>query len=326
MTWPMSTGTIVILVIGFIVVLGGGLALVGVASGVASGNPLQDRIQTYAVIPDASPRRERGRGRSGLVRLRLRLNAMLSALASANLNLQLARASWPITVQEFLVIRLGATFLGLALGWLFSQALLSGVGLALIAYVLPGLFLQRSISRRQTQFTKQLTDVLVLLTGAVRAGYSLLQAMEVVVREMQPPAADEFGRVVREVGLGVRLPEALRNLALRMQNGDLDLIVTAIDIQYQVGGNLAVILTAITETIRERVRLFGEIRVLTTQQRYSSYILSILPVVVAAMLMLINPGYMSRLFERDAICFPIGSVVGIILGYLSIQQIAKIEV
>ncbi len=322
----MSLGTVTVIVIGLFVVLGGGLALVGMASGLAGGDPLRDRIQTYAIIPDAFPRRERLRGRSGLVRLRLRLNAMLSALASANLNLQLARANWPITVQEFLVMRFGATLAGLLLGWLFSRALLSGLGLAMIAYLIPGILLQRSTSRRQAGFTKQLTDVLVLLTGAVRAGYSLLQAMEVVVREMKPPASEEFGRVVREVGLGVRLPEALQNLALRAQNADLDLVVTAIDIQYQVGGNLAAILTAITETIRERIRLFGEIRVLTTQQRYSSYILSILPVVVGAIMFLINPNYMSRLFQRDAICFPIGSVIGIVVGYVVIQRIAKIEV
>lgn len=322
----MSPGLLTVIIVGLFVLVGGGLAVAGLVSGVASNDPLQDRLQAYAIIADAGPRRERGRSRSGLVRLRLRLNAMLSALASANLNLQLARASWPITVQEFLVIRYGATLAALAVGWLFSRMLLSGLGLAVLAYLIPGVLLQRSISRRQTDFTKQLTDVLVLITGAVRAGYSLLQAMEVVVREMKPPASDEIGRVVREVGLGVRLPEALKSLALRMQNADLDLVVTAIDIQYQVGGNLAAILTAITETIRERIRLFGEIRVLTTQQRYSSYILSILPVVVGAIMFLINPRYMGRLFQRDAICFPIGAAIGIVIGHLTIQRISKIEV
>ncbi len=322
----MTTGTIVVILIGLFVLVGGGLAVAGFSSGLASSDPLRDRIQAYAAIGDVGARRERGRGRSTLVRLRLRLNAMLSALASANLNLQLARANWPITVQEFLVIRLGGALVGLALGWLLGRALISGVGLALLAYMLPSMLLQRGISRRQTDFTRQVTDVLVLLTGAVRAGYSLLQAMEVVVREMKPPASDEFGRVVREVGLGVRLPEALKNLALRMQNPDLDLVVTAIDIQYQVGGNLAAILTAITETIRERIRLFGEIRVLTTQQRYSSYMLSVLPVVVAGILFVINPGYMMRLFARDAICFPIGAIIGIFIGHLTIQRLSKIEV
>jgi tight adherence protein B len=304
-----------------------GLLVLGLRFGLGGGDAIQDRIQTYAVVPEATLRLERGRRRAGLVRLRLRMNAMLSALASENLNLQLARANWPLTVPEFLILRFGSALACLALGWLFSASPLPGIGLAGIAYVTPGIYLQRSISRRQTQFTKQLSDVLVLMNGSLRAGHSLLQAMEVVTREMKPPASDEFARVVREVGLGVRLPQALRNLAARIQNGDLDLVVTAIDIQYQVGGNMAVILGAITETIRERVRLLGEVRVLTTQQRYSGYMLSVLPFVVGALMFVINPNYMRRLFEPGiTLCIPIGAVIGIVIGHFTIQRISKIEV
>ena len=295
--------------------------------GLFGGDEVHDRIQAYAFVPDASPRRERSRSRAGLVRLRLRFNAMLSAVASENLSLQLARANWPLTVQEFLAIRIGVTAAGLLLGWLFSGSLLPGVGLAGIAFIVPGIYLQRAISQRQTRFTGQLGDLLVLMNGALRAGHSLLQAMEVVTREMKPPASDEFTRVVREVGLGVRLPQALRNLAARMQNGDLDLVVTAIDIQYQVGGNMAAILSAITETIRERMRLFGEVRVLTTQQRYSGYVLSVLPFIVGALMFIMNPTYMARLFQPGPIlCIPIGAVIGIMIGHFMIQRIAKIEV
>jgi tight adherence protein B len=240
--------------------------------------------------------------------------------------LALARANWAITVPEYVLLRLGGTFLAFALVWLLFRNPISGAGLGIIVYFIPVILMQRSISRRQTAFGKQLVDVLVLLTGAVRAGSSLLQAMEVVVREMKPPASEEIGRVVREVGLGRRLPDALRNLAARMQNSDLDLVVTSIDIQYQVGGNIAVILAAVTETIRERMRLLGEVRVLTTQQRYSSYLISVLPFLLGAALLVLNPGHIARLWDPRIRCIPIGALVGVILGHYTIQRLTKIDV
>jgi tight adherence protein B len=310
--------------LGLLVLFSTALAVVGLRRMVSAGDPVHERLQVYG-LPVDEPVRQASR-RSGLARLRVRLNALLSSLGSENLALQLARANWPITVPEYILIRLGSTVGALLVGRLMMGSALPGIGLAIIAFFLPVLLMRRSISRRQTQFARQLVDVLVLLTGAVRAGHSLLPAMEVVVREMKPPASEEFRRVVREVGLGRRLPDALRNLASRMQNGDLDLVVNSIDIQYQVGGNIAVILAAVTETIRERVRLFGEIRVLTTQQRYSSYLISILPFVVGALMFIINPGHILALFDPRIRCIPIGAVTGIILGHIVIQRLTKIDV
>ena len=322
----MPSGIASILVVGLVVALAGALAVLGLVIGLTGGDELNNRLQLYAVIPESNLRSERGRNRAGLVRLRLRLNTMLSALASEKLNLQLARANWRVTVPEFLLIRLGLTLACLLLAWLYFRAPLSGFGLAAIAYLIPGVLVQRSVSRRQSQFAKQLTDVLVLINGAVRAGHSLLQALEVVMRELKPPASEEFGRVVREVGLGLSLSEALRNLSARMQNNDLDLVVSAIEIQYKVGGNLATMLTAVTETMRDRIRLFGEVRVLTTQQRYSSYLLSVLPFFVGGLMFLMNPAYMRRLFEPQIICIPIGALFSIVLGSIVIKRITKIEI
>ena len=316
-----------ILIVGFIVVLIGGLSVLSLRSALAGSDDVRNRIQTYVTLPDANARPERGRNRTRLAWLRLRLNAMFSGLGSENLGLQLARSNWRLTVPEYFMVRLGLMAAGLLLGWVIFGSPLSGMALALVAYMVPGILLQRNISRRQIAFAKQLGDVLSLLAGGVRAGYSLLQAIEVVVREIKPPASDEFARVVKEVGLGVRLPEALRNLAARVQNADLDLAVTAIDIQYQVGGNMAIMLAAVTETIRERMRLFGEVRVITTQSRYTSYLLTALPVFIAALMFMINPRYMSRLFEPGPLlCIPIGAGVGIILGHFAIQRIIRLEV
>ncbi|HLC02869.1 MAG TPA: type II secretion system F family protein [Anaerolineales bacterium] len=307
--------------------LGAGLLLFAAARLTAGAGELQTRIQTYAALPRPADRRPGSRQRSRLARLRLRLNVTLSALNSEALALQLTQAAWRMTVTEFVLIRISSTLAGMLLGLITSGSLLPGLGLALIAYLIPGVLLRRRISRRQIAFEKRLVDVLVLVTGAVRAGFSLLQAMEVVVKEMKPPASEEFQRALRETSLGLSLPRSLRNLAVRMDNADLDLMVTAVEIQYQVGGNLATMLTVVTETIRERVRLLGEVRVLTTQQRYTGYLLSVLPFFIGAMLFIMNPTYMMRLFEPGPIlCIPIGALLGIVLGHLSIQRIARIEV
>jgi tight adherence protein B len=322
----MSPTVVVLLMLMVVLLPAGGLMLLGMARLASASDPLNERLHNYAIVPQEAAAASHGRRRSALARLRVRLNAMLSSLGSESLALQLARANWSITVPEYILIRLGATLTAFLGGWLLGGSPLSGAGLALIIYFVPIVLMKRNISRRQAQFTKQLVDVLVLITGAVRAGHSLLQASEVVVAEMKAPASEEFARVVREVGLGRRLPEALANLAKRMQNGDLDMVVTSIDIQYQVGGNIAVILSAVTETIRERIRLFGEVRVLTTQQRYSGYILSVLPFAVSGVLLVIRPEHFRNLFDPSIRCIPIGAVAGVLLGHFIIQRMSKIDV
>jgi tight adherence protein B len=322
----MSPTLVVLLMLMVVLVPAGGLMLLGLARVASASDPVNERLHTYALVPEEEIAASRGRRRGALARLRVRLNAMLSSLGSESLALQLARANWAITVPEYVLLRLGITLAAFLVGWLLTRSPLSGAGLALIAYFIPIVLMKRSISRRQAQFAKQLVDVLVLITGAVRAGHSLLQAMEVVVAEIKAPASEEFARVVREVGLGRRLPEALFNLARRMQNGDLDMVVTSIDVQYQVGGNIATILAAVTETIRERIRLFGEVRVLTTQQRYSGYILSVLPFAVAGLLVFLRPDHIRNLFDPSIRCIPVGALTSVLLGHFLIQRLSKIEV
>jgi tight adherence protein B len=322
----MSPFLVVAGLVAGVLFLGGALVAVGVSRIAVASDPLQERLHVYGWLPDETSPMSGPRRRSALARLRVRLNAWLGSLGSESLALALARANWPITVPEYVLLRLGVTFLAFMLGYVLARNSISGAGLAIIAYFVPAILMRRSTSRRQTQFAKQLVDVLVLLSGAVRAGSSLLQGMEVVAREMKPPASEEFGRVVREVGLGRRLPDALKNLAARMMNGDLDLVVSSIDIQYQVGGNIAVILAAVTQTIRERARLLGEVRVLTTQQRYSSYLISVLPFILGAILFVLNPEHIQRLFDPRIRCIPFGALAGIVLGHFTIQRITKIDV
>lgn len=318
------TGSVLIFA-GLVSLLGLGLLLLAAAQFLAGGESQKQRLMAYAAVPDLDSDGDRYRTR--MERWRMRINALLAGVDSRKLDLQLMRANWRLTTMEFLAIRLSLTLGSFLLAWLITRSLISGLGLAIIAYLVPGLVLRQKINRRQIGFEKQLVDALVLLTGAVRSGFSLLQAVEVVAKEIKPPASDEFRRVLRETALGVPLPRALRNLAARMENDDLNLAVTAVEIQYQVGGNLATMLSAVTETIRERVRLFGEVRVQTTQQRYTGHLLSVLPFFMGALLFIMNPKYIGRLFvPGPMLCVPLGALAGIVLGHFVIRRIARIEV
>ncbi len=322
----MSPAIVIFSALGLVLLVGGGLVVSGMLTGSGESSQVQERLVAYALVPEESSRRRRAANLQ-IVRLRVRLNAMLSAFASQEVALQLASASWPVTVTEYMLLRLGALTGGFLLGWLISGSALPGLGLGVILYFVPGILLNRSVNRRRRQFERQLVDVLVLINGAVRSGFSLLQAMEVVEKEVAPPASEEFRRVRREVSLGFSIPQALDSLAARMGNQDLGLVVTAIKIHHQVGGNLSTMLNAVTETVRDRLRLFRELRVITTQQRYTSYLLSLLPVFMAGMMFMMSPEYVSSIFEPGIyLCFPIGSVIGIILGQLVLRRIVRIEV
>jgi tight adherence protein B len=310
-----------------IILIAYGLVIYGLRDVFFAGQDIGSRLADYVTLPDETSQPQTAkRRRVRLVRFRLRMNNMLSGLASEKLSLQLVSANWPITETEYVLIRVAGVIVAFSLGLLISRMVVSGIGLAAVALFIPDLLLKRAISQRQMNFGKQLVDVLILMTGAVRAGYSLPQAIEVVSKELKAPAADEFRRVKHEIGLGLSLSQALTNLVARMENDDLYLVVTAININSQVGGNIVTMLDAVTETIRERVRLFSEVRVLTAQQRFGSYVLTFMPIAMAAVLFFINPEYMMRLFQPQIICIPIGALLMVIIGNIAVRRMAKIEV
>jgi tight adherence protein B len=323
----MSLQLLNILIIGLAVMLAMGLTVFGLLRALVGFSDVNERLETYASINQEIRIQDSSRKKGGLVRFRLKLNSALSILASEELGMKLLSANWPITETEYILIQIWGIVLGFLLGWLGFHSIISGVGFAVLAYLIPGILLTRSISGRRLKFSRQLIDVLVLVTGAVRAGYSFLQAIDVVVAEMNAPASEEFRRVRREVSLGLPMSHALDNLNTRMQNDDLHLVITAVNINSQVGGNLTTMLEAVTNTIRERIQLFAEIRAVTSQQRFSSYLLTLLPFLVAGVLFIINPEYISRLFEPGPIlCVPIGALILVMLGNLVIRMVSKIDV
>jgi tight adherence protein B len=238
----------------------------------------------------------------------------------------LARANLKLRVAEYYYIRIGVS---LALGVLLFvfRDPVSGVIGFILGYFLPRFWIGRRISGRLSSFNKQLPDTITLLSNSLRAGSSFLQSIELVSREGNPPMSEEMGRVVREVNLGLGMEEALQNLVRRIKSDDLDLMVTAIGIQQQVGGNLAEILDTIAFTIRERVRIKGDINTLTAQGRISGYLVAFLPIGLGAALNAINPEFMQPLFTQTIgqILIGVGAVM-MTIGFLAIRKITDIKV
>ena len=239
----------------------------------------------------------------------------------------LARADLKLTVTEYLVVR-GLCTMSLALVGLvisgFSIVFLLLAGGA--GFFIPQWYVGRRQSARLRAFNDQLGDTISLVVNALRSGFSLLQAIDMVAREAPKPTSEEFGRVVREIQLGLSPEEALENLVRRIDSEDLDMMVVAINVQHEVGGNLSQILDTIGNTIRERVKIKGEITSLTAQQKYAGYIISIIPVLLGAILYLINKEYMQVMFEGPFICMPIGAGISLVIGFLVIRKIVAINV
>jgi tight adherence protein B len=245
--------------------------------------------------------------------------------------LALSRADLRMTVGEWLAIRILVALVVGLVGLIVGR---SSIGLAVlfflvlagVGWMVPQLYLARRANKRQRQFVNQLGDTIGLMANSLRAGYSLLQTLELISRESPAPMCDEFRRVVREVGLGISTHEALDHLLERVPSEDLDLLVSAISIQHEVGGNLGQILDVIGDTIRERVRIKGEIMVLTSQQQLSGYVISGLPIVLGFGMFLLNREYMMGMFVWPWICLPIGALILEGIGFLVMKKIVAIEV
>lgn len=242
---------------------------------------------------------------------------------------QLARADLKLTVAEYAALHVLATIGFMTAGFfLFGQDLIMAIIAAFIGMFAPRIYVARTISRRLNNFEQQLPDTLGLWVNALRSGYSVLQSMEAISRDAPEPTSTEFKRVVQEISLGISMPDALDHLLARVESEDLDLVITAVNIQAEVGGNLAEILDVISNTIRERIKLKGEIRVLTSQGRITGWLISGLPIVLALFLYGINPDYMGNLFENRMCGWPmLGIGLALIgIGSAVIGKIVDIEI
>jgi len=289
----------------------------------SQASTIETRLDRYAArqitSPMPSPTQAKGRGR---------FNSLVSGERSSAIATELARADLRLTPGEYMMANLASLIVCALLGFIiFRGNLIFGAIGALVGFYLPRFYVRHLQRKRINAFNNQLGDTIVLLANSLRSGYSLLQSMETVAKELPPPMSVEFARVTREIGLGLTIQDALANMLRRMPSDDLDLMITAINVQHEVGGNLAEILDTIAHTIRERVRILGEIRALTAMQRLSGTILSVLPVILGLVMYAMNPAYMSRLYQDicGLIMIGVGTLM-VVMGYFAIRRIASIEV
>jgi tight adherence protein B len=304
------------------------LFLLGLSRVVASSGGLEERLESWVQGTDSTDLadllKQEGAGGSLLGSVD---KAMAKQTWAESMKEDLARADLTLTVTEYLLVRVAAVVILFLIGYLLQRNLLVGLVLGAVGLILPVIYVRVRQGRRLRSFNGQLPDVLDHLQGSLRAGYGLLQSVDWVSRQIPNPAGMEFDRVVREVQLGRNVLEALDSMVRRIPSDDLALIVTAIKIQYEVGGSLAEILEIVAHTIRERVRIQREISVLTAQQRLSGYVLMVLPIGMAIFLFVVNPEYIMTIFEPGPfLCIPIGTMILMGLGFLIMRRIIDIEV
>ena len=242
----------------------------------------------------------------------------------------LSRADMKFKPGEYIAVVVIAIVLVAGVGFFIGKSVIVAIIGGIIGANLPRMYVHRQQGKRLVKFNEQLPDMINLMVNGLRAGYSTMQAMEAVSKELPAPICDEFRRVVQEMQLGVTMERALDNLLKRIPSDDLDLVITAINVQREVGGNLAEIMDTISFTIRERVRIKGEIRVLTTQVMYSGKFLAVLPLFVIGVLYLLDRPYMMTYFEPENI--PCGYIalglaaILIVAGYFTMTKLGEIEV
>ncbi len=245
--------------------------------------------------------------------------------------LDLDRAHISLRVGEYLMIRIFTAALLLAIPLLVAHGQIVGlfvaIPLALVGFMLPALYVTLKKRRRLHAIDRQLVEGLSHIANSIRAGFAMLQAIDAAAQRLQPPLSEEFSRLVTDVRLGASLEDALTAMGDRVGSYDLDMVITAILIQRSTGGNLSEVLDNVAETIRERDRITGEVRVLTAQMRFAASVLSLWPVALGGIFFLLNPNLMSNLWTEPAgVVLLVIAVVLQVLGFFTIRRIVAIEI
>jgi len=302
------------------------MLFVGMRYFVSNNDPIEDRLREYGLTEyirqgrhakQENERKERFRG----------IERLANGFGfGAKLKNMLQRADVPMSVGEYTMILLVASG-AIAVLVAMRAGILVGLMAAVLPWVFAVFYLKQRQNKRRAAFTNQLPDVLTLLVGSLRAGYGLSQAIELVAREIPEPASKEFQRVIRAMSLGLPMQTALEGMAERIESDDLDLMVTAIGVQYEMGGNLSSVLDNISETIRQRVRVLREVRVLTAQQRMTGNILAAMPILLAVAFSILSPGYFDPFFEPNwQRLMPLAAGVMMGIGFMIIRKIVDIKV
>lgn len=240
---------------------------------------------------------------------------------------KMIKAGIPLRGEEYLVLWLLSTFIPGLLFFMISGRFLPSLLFCLLGYAFPPLLVKRAEQQKLKKFNQQLVDALSIIANSLRAGHSLMQAIELVGKELPDPIGKEFRRTFREISLGATVEGALRKLGQRVASDDLGLMITAVLIQRQIGGNLAEIMDNISETIRDRIRIQGEIRTLTAQGRLSGLVIGLIPLFLIGIMFILNPDYLMPLFTSSLGLIMLGvGIIGEIIGVLFIRKIISIDI
>jgi len=243
------------------------------------------------------------------------------------IKLEVAQAGLRLRPSEYVGVIAVSTVLFPALALLLTRNPLVLGALAVGGFSLPQLIVKALQAQRKLRFAAQLPDALILIASSIRSGYSFLRAIQVVADQMPAPMSEEFSRIIKETNLGGSLEQSFRAVLKRVPSYDFDLVITAVLIQMQVGGNLADILDTIAETIRERVKLQREISALTAEGRLSGIICFLMPVFLAVVMTVLNPEYMAPLYNTPVgMSMLISAFVLQCLGGLIIKKMLSVDV
>jgi tight adherence protein B len=314
------------LIIGGVIILI--LLIIGVVVTVTSERSVvEERLGRY--LEDDRPQEADNRDNGRSIATEWLNRRVASSSLGDRVSRELARADLKFKVAEYFALVFMSTVVTALVAYLIQPLVASALIGGVVGFFIPRFYVKRQQSVRLIKFNEQLSDMLNLMVNGLRAGYSTMQALEAVSRELPAPICDEFRRVVQEMQIGIPMEKALDNLLRRIPSDDLDFVVTAINVQREVGGNLSEILDNISFTIRERVRIKGEIRVMTANVRTSGAVLSLIPVFLSLALWFISPEYIGSFFDRGPLCgwLAVGVIVGMIAsGYFVMMKIADIEV
>lgn len=245
--------------------------------------------------------------------------------------LQLDRAGLALKIHEYVALRilfaLGGFLLLLLIGNATTFAVLIGLAAAAVGYMLPVIYVHTRVERQVRRFNDQLEEMLGMVSNSLRAGFGLLQALDLAAEQLQPPMSTELDHVLRDTRMGSTLEDALAKLSQRVGSYDLDVVITAILVQRSVGSNLSEVLDKVAHTIRERVRIKGEINTLTAQKKLSGWIVGLMPVAFVIMMLALNFDYMSTLFTDPTGRVMLAIAVSLdVIGILTIKRIVSVDV
>jgi tight adherence protein B len=318
-------------------------ALIAIFAGSALFLLLAYGVRTYALKPQEarlkalSPALDVRVDTSGegVSLLRRDSSALVSRILSTSAyadrwRFQLDRAGLSLRPSEYFLVRLvfgAVTVLILTLIGRSAVVFFVSLPLGALAYMLPAVYVNVRTSRRITAIEKQLVETITLIANALRAGFAFSQGVDVATKRVGPPISVELNRMLLDINLGMSTEDALQAMNSRIDSEDLDMVVTAILIQRNSGGNLAEVLESVTETMRDRERIRGEIKTLTSAQRFTGWVLSLWPICVALMFFALNPGIMSLMWTTGPgiVLLFIWGILNL-LGIVTLQKILSIDI